>query len=163
MNFTAYVLSLMLAIATQEPTSPWIDTYPATAQAIARRAESAPLPGGPREWSASVFVVMGWHESRFNAARIGDQGSAKGVWQVHAATLGRPVPDDVDGQAQGALELLVQSFTICRSRPLGERLGWYAAGGEGCSRRLGLSRSRLHEAAQLLRAHPFPVEVASTD
>jgi hypothetical protein len=154
---TDWVASIMDAERATYAEAPagWAESYDVTAAAIAQACKGGPLAGGGADWCASVLVVMGWHESRYNPDAEGDSKSAAGVWQSHALTLGRPIPKDVPGQAEAALELLSTSFRICGAQPLDERLGWYARGGLGCSRRLDLSRFRMHEAARLLRAHPF--------
>lgn len=135
-------------------TLPWLDFLPVEAEAIAEEASARALPGVSRELTASIYVVMGWHESRFNPRASHDQGAGYGLFGTHEATLGRPVPEDVVGQVTAAHDLLAQSFAICRARPVSERLGWYAAGGDGCERRLGLSRARVWEAERLLRTYP---------
>lgn len=158
MTFATWVLALMTAIRTLygEAEAPWADTYRDTADGIASRCQGAPMPGGGREWCAGLLVEMSWHESRFQQDARHDHGAGYGLFGTHEATLGRPVPGDADGQAEAALELLRQSWRICASRPFEDRLGWYAAGGLGCSARLPLSRFRIHEAVGLLRKHPAP-------
>ena len=151
----SWVLVLITSMTAKEPGPlPWIDFLPVEAEAIAEDAAAHPYPGASPALSAALDVVMGWHESRFNPRAEHDHGAGYGLFGTHAATLGRQVPEDVVGQVGALHELMTTSFTICRDRPLEERLGWYAAGGDGCERRLGLSRGRVWEAQRLLRAHP---------
>lgn len=151
-----WVLSLITAMAAKEGPLPWADQLPLEAEAIATQASEHPLPGVTPAFTAALDTVMGWHESRFNPWAEHDHGAGFGLFGTHAATLGRQVPADLGGQVGALHELMTTSFTICRERPLEERIGWYAAGGEGCERRLGLSRARVWEAQRLLRAHPPP-------
>jgi hypothetical protein len=155
-----WVLVLMTAIRVQyaEALAPWADTYTPTAAAIATKCESAPLPGGGKDWCAMLLVEMSWHESRFNQDVSHDGGHGYGLFGTQAGTLGRPVPADPEGQVDAAIELLKTSWRICAKHPLEERLGWYAAGGTGCERRLELSVFRMHEAAKILRANPLAVD-----
>jgi len=137
---------LVLMVGLQDPNgwgiSPeWAASYPQTAQEIADAAEESPLLRDV-EATAALLVIMGYRESRFDRWAEGDAGAAVGLFQVHRAWG--------DETARGALRLLHESFRVCRERPLTERLGWYAAGGKGCDRRLELSRSRMAEVAKIL-------------
>jgi hypothetical protein len=89
-----------------------------------------------------------------------DNGAGFGLFGMHAATLGRKVPEDALGQVQAEIELLQTSFRICAKHPLEERLGWYMFGSNGCEHRLELSKYRMHQAARILRANPLDVTVA---
>ena len=163
MTITAtWVFALMTAIRVLfgEAPADWSDTYGETAVAVAKGCESAPLSGGGSDWCAVLLVEQAWHESRFNARASHDHGAGFGLFGMQAGTLGRRVPEDVAGQVMAEIGLLQTSFRICARHPLDERLGWYAAGGNGCERRLELSKYRMHEAARLLRAHPVEVVVA---
>lgn len=159
----SWVLSLITAMASKEPAAlPWADQLPAEAEAIAAEASSHPLPGVTPAFTAALDTVMGWHESRFNPQATHDQGSGYGLFGTHGSTLGREVPKDLLGQVGALHELMSMSFRICQARPLEERAGWYAAGGEGCERRLGLSRARVWEAQRLLRSHPPAADVVAS-
>jgi hypothetical protein len=150
-----WVLSLLLAMLAKEPGPlPWMDYLAVEAEAIADEDSHAALPGMSPGLTAALDVVMSWHESRFNPQTLHDHGAGYGLFGTHEATLGRPVPLDVAGQVAAWHELVRISFRICSERPLDERLGWYAAGGNGCERRLALSRSRVWEAQRLLKSHP---------
>jgi hypothetical protein len=142
---------ISLLLGSQASVVPWRDTLPETAQAIATVADARPLPGSDARQTAAVLVVMAFRESAFQLDAVGDGGAARGLWQVHAGTLGHPVATDAEAQAWDALGLLDTSWRICSKHPLADRIGWYAAGGVGCERRLGLSRFRMSEVARLLR------------
>lgn len=157
MTFSIWVFALMTAIRLQfgEALAPWSDTYGETAVSIAKGCASAPLAGGGRDWCSALLVEMAWHESRFNQKASHDGGAGYGLFGMQEGTLGRKIPEDTDGQVRAEIELLQTSFRICAKRPLEDRLGWYAAGGNGCEQRLELSKYRMHAAAQLLRANPL--------
>ncbi len=155
--FLRFVLALMTAIRLEygEAEAPWSATYETTADAIATRCQDARVDGGGADWCAALAVTMAFHESRFNPDASHDSGAGAGLFGTHAATLGRPVPQEQEGQVDAFLQLFHTSAKICAARPLGDRLGWYAAGGSGCERRLELSRFRMHQAARLLKSHPW--------
>jgi hypothetical protein len=157
MTFATWILVLMTAIRTQyrEAEAPWADTYRETADGIAVKCEGAPMPGGGKDWCAGLLVEMSWKESRFNPSATHDGGAGFGLFGMQSATLGRKVPEDVEGQVQAAIDLLQISFRICAKHPLDERLSWYMMGGIGCERRNEMSRFRTHEVARLLRSNPF--------
>ena len=160
-----WVAALMTAVRIDhgEAPAPWAESYMDTAVAIADRCADNFVPGGKWKWCVAIAVEMSWQESRFNPQAEHDSGAGLGLFGTHASTLGRPVPKDQAGQVDAFLSLLETSFRICRKHPIEERLGWYAAGGEGCERRLELSRSRMHEASRLLREHPAPVLASPAD
>jgi hypothetical protein len=150
-----WVLSLLLAMLAKEPGPlPWIDFLPVEAEAIAEEDSARPLPGMTPGLTAALDVVMAWHESRFRPDTLHDHGTGYGLFGTHEKTLGRQVSLEVAGQVVDWHELARTSFRICSDHPKEERLGWYAAGGQGCENRLGLSRARIWEAERLLRAHP---------
>lgn len=156
--FASWVLLLMTSLRIQygEQPAPWAETYPDTAAAIATTCEARPMPGLKKDQCAAVYVDLGWHESRWQIDAVHDHGAGYGLFGTHAGTLGRPVPFDAQGQAWAVNELLDTSWRICAKHPLEDRLGWYAHGATGCEHRLELSRFRMHEAAHLLRDHPYP-------
>jgi hypothetical protein len=152
-----WVLTLLLAMLAHEPGPlPWLDYLPAEAEAIAEEDSARPLPGMTPGLTAALDVVMAWREARFNPHALHDHGAGYGLFGTHEATLGRPIPLDVAGQLVAWHSLARVSFRIClgEGRDRSEVLGWYAAGGERCERRLALSRSRVWEAQRLLRDHP---------
>jgi hypothetical protein len=150
MTLAAVVFAWLVRLSATEPL-PWEDQIGEVAAGIAEAAEERPLPGSTTRQTAAVLAVMAWRESRLNPEAVGDHGHSNGLFQIQKGTLGRAVPSYPLGQAEAALELLETSWRICDRHPIAERLGWYAAGGTGCSRRLDLSRSRMHEVARLLQ------------
>lgn len=145
-------------VALQNPSDPNLQItpevaaeYPAIAQEIADAAEANPLLGAPRE-TAALITEWAQHESRFKRVPCGpkwdcDAGSSLGLLQVSQFWIRRGyVPD---ASVASALRLMHESFRVCKSRPLAERMAWYAAGGATCDRRLELSRTRMRAAKAL--------------
>ena len=161
----------MAAMHAFEPaTLPWEDTLPDTAEAFAQAADVDPLggiSGHPNvPLTAAILVVMGWQETRFDPNAIGDGGGSMGILQVSPQTAGlddRTAGDLLlpDRAAGIALEVIHQSFSICRKQPLERRLSWYAAGGSGCERRWELSEYRMRMAERLVREHPLNLVAAN--
>jgi len=118
----------------------WAASYPETAEEIAAAAEADPLLGDAK-YTASLLTYWSLQESHFKRDAVGDHGGSFGLMQV-GKFWG-------DTSIAGALKLMHDSFRICAKRPLAERAAWYAAGGTGCERRLGLSRSRMLAAKAL--------------
>lgn len=52
--------------------------------------------------------------------------------------------------------MMKRSLQICASRPLEDRLGWYAAGGDGCVRGFQASGNRVRKAQWLFNNIPLP-------
>ena len=150
----AWILSLMLLM---QPRAPWIATYEATATAIAEVVETErPLFDGAhgREKTAALLVSLAWFESTFRPDAVGDHGEAHGLYQVHGhGELAEP-----HEAASVAIALLRQSMALCRTRPLDERIAWYAGGGVDCSdphpAAIRASRHRMLRAMWLVRHSP---------
>lgn len=154
---------LLVMIHLQDPNSKalkgimtpeWAASYPVTAQEIADEAERDPLLKAPQH-TAAIMVVTAYQESRFDehpCSRLKeydcDGGAVWGKWQTWKH-WGPPT-------AETAAKLLHDSFRICAKHPLEERLGWYAAGGAGCEKRLDLSRYRMGLVAKVMREVPYP-------
>lgn len=136
MTLAKLVLLWMLSLV---PSSPWIDSYEETAQAIDDACEGDVRCG-------AVLTAIAYHESRFNPEAVGDRGQSVGVWQLSRSW--RPEPG-VDRHARLARGLVSRSFRICAARPMEERLGWFAAGRDGCGRPAS-SRIRMNLAKRLL-------------
>lgn len=147
--FTAWVLSMLVQLGATEHVTPAPELAPAIAEAALKR----PLEGSaPR--MAALLVAVAWRESRFDVAAKGDGGQSLGAWQISRAWV-RDAPG-LDAEARLATKLVVESFRICASRPLAERLSWYAWGRAGCDHAHAASRARMSLAARLLREHPAP-------
>lgn len=144
---TAWVLLLLLALGKKEDVTP----PDGMAEAIAAAAEERPLAGDPHKMGA-VLVAIAWAESRYKLDAVGDGGQSLGPWQLSKAW--HP-PPDLEGQAKLAASLVDRSWSICKSRPLVERLGWYTQGGNGC-RGIAASRWRVGMALSLLKDFPAP-------
>lgn len=142
-------LAWMLALA---PATPWAETYPDTAQAIADAVEEAPM--GDARRTTAVLVAIGYRESTFRPDVMGDHGNALGLFQVSRAWIERGTSDaflhDAREQARVALRLVRESVRACKGKPAELSLSWYAAGGAGCDRRHATSRDRMALAARLL-------------
>jgi hypothetical protein len=142
---TAWVFLLLSVLGATERVEPPVGL----AEAITAAATARPLQGS-KERMAAVLVAIAWAESRYRIDAVGDGGQSVGVWQMSRAW--HP-PADLDGQALLAASLVERSFAVCRDNPLWERLGWFAAGGNGC-RGVKASRWRMATATRLLREHP---------
>lgn len=134
------------------PVEPWDGLYVNEARAIAHAAEMNPLPGEGKLATAAILTVMAYQESRLDPTAMHDNGAGYGLFGTHMATSGATKEElqDLDRSASIALRLIHTSFHICRRHPVKERLGWYAAGGIGCDRRLDLSRYRMTMAMGLM-------------
>ena len=176
LQLVAWCLALM---NTMVPSAPWIVEYPREAESFVTAAERDPLFKGPRgiEKTVDYELSVAWFESHFKPGAKGDGGASLGIFQAAPDTakpyLGQArakraafgdVFDpwntaredlfDVEASPGLAIRLMRVSFGICRDRPQSERLGWYAAGGEGC-RGLVESRHRVNKAQWLALVHPF--------
>lgn len=146
----AWIVSLMVVL---QPVAPWRDSYETTAQGILRGATEEPLFEGEYGILRTVAldVSLAWFESRFDVRAVGDKGKSRGLYQVQA----KEVSENAYLQTLQANRMVRESFKVCRRQPLEERLGWYAAGGLGCSRGLRESRHRVWKAQWLLKNFPF--------
>jgi hypothetical protein len=155
-----WVLNAMADMRATEPGPdvPWADTYDTTAAKIAEAAANNPLLNDPLH-TASTMVVIGWHESRYRPDVVGDHGASFGLFQVNAWTakdVGCSKEDllNPNKSAECALKLLHVSFSVCKRRPITERLAQYAYGHD-CDHRLELSRYRMKTAAKLVKKIPL--------
>lgn len=162
-----WILTLMTAL---QPSAPWIDSYPATADGIAEAAEEQPLfagEEGPRR-TAALLVSIGWFESRFDAGAVGDCDKGKpksfatcrsfGMFQVERSNFIVPVEvvmSDVGIAARETLRMVRKSREVCGHRPAEDMLGWYGHGRSGCDHALVESRHRVRKAKWLERTFPF--------
>lgn len=137
-HLATVVLLWMTALVPAERV-PWGHTYQETAYAITEACDEDIR-------CAAVLVAIGYHESRFDPAAVGDRGRSLGLFQVSTAW---GAPSTISEQARLARTLVARSFAICRERPRGEALGWYCAGGVGCGRPAS-SHVRMKLAASLL-------------
>jgi hypothetical protein len=151
MTLTAQVAAwIAFLLGSQASAAPWRATLPETAEAIATVAEARPLPGSDARQTAGVLTIMAFRESAFRPDAVGDGGAARGEFQIHASTIGHPVPEGIAAQTYEAADLLALSFRVCSKHPLPERLAQYMWGRD-CEHRLKLSRARMAEVARLLR------------
>lgn len=137
------------------PRVPWASTYETTADSIVTAALAHPLVGrkGPDvPFTVALMVVWAYLESRFDPQAVGDSGASFGLFQVNPSTAGEPKEKllDADDGPAIALRLIHLSFTVCRDRPVEERMAQYAYGRD-CAHRLELSRGRVQRAAKLAR------------
>lgn len=142
----AWILAAMVLL---QPSAPWKDSYEHTAKGILEGATSEPIfrgDGGVFR-TVALDVSLAWFESRFNPVALGDKGRSWGLYQFQD----HGKPEGVKAQTIIANRLIRESFRICAARPLEERLGWYAAGGNGCDRGLTHSRHRIWKAQWLIR------------
>lgn len=154
------MLKTILTVMTLlQPQAPWKGDYETVARGLLEGAAAAPVFEGA--WGVqrtiALDVSLAWFESRFDHHATGDNGAAHGLYQVH-----RREAESVKAQTVEANELIKASFRICKNRPLEERLGWYASGGNGCDKPGGLkaSRHRMLKAIWLFE-HYFKVDIQS--
>ncbi|HVJ89809.1 MAG TPA: transglycosylase SLT domain-containing protein, partial [Labilithrix sp.] len=125
---TDWILSLMVTL---QPEAPWKDTYSATAAAIAEVVSTQPSLFADdyegRAKTASVLVALAWAESTFKPTAVGAHG-VRGLYQVG----GKGDMADPVRATRVALDLVHESFRLCRARRVEERLAVYAAGGSSC-------------------------------
>lgn len=133
---------------------PWKDTYPTTAAAFAKAANSNPLfqgEDGPAK-TLSVLVSVATFESALRPDAKGDcdKKDRNGMclpgarphsfcaFQIHEtnfATLGvtrDQLLTDIDLCTQSALRLMRQSFRLCRGKTDENLLNQYTTGGPVC-------------------------------
>lgn len=149
----AWIISMMVLL---QPSAPWKDSYESTAIAITQAvSQETPLFDGihGRERTATLLVSLAWFESRFDTKALGDHGQAHGLYQQHDhGVLDEPFMATII-----AIQQIRISSRICKSKPLEEMLGWYAAGGNDCNRGLKESRHRVLKALWLFRNYPPPI------
>lgn len=140
------ILTIMVAL---QPSAPWRDSYEKTAIGIYEGAQAEPIFSGEYgiQRTIALDIAIAWFESRFNPQAVGDKGKSWGLYQVQ----GHGQSDDVKTQTIIANKMVLQSFRVCKSKPLDERLGWYAAGGNDCERGLRESRHRMGKAQWIFR------------
>lgn len=177
----AWALSVMVGLAAS---SPYRATFDATAEGLVEAAQAAPLFTGDQgvEQTIAVELAIAFRESGFKVDATGDcnglpagsplcpraRAMSLGLFQIsrfNAPWLG-VTADDLVGppktQATLALVMIRRSFQICVNKPLEERLGWYAVGGEGC-KDSGAGRARMRLAKSILVRWASPSSVAPTD
>lgn len=146
-----WVLAVMVKM--QPYQSPQIRvTYDETAEAIALAANTRPIFEGEdgAVKTAAFLLAIAWKESRFNPTAVGDNGASLGLFQIQAPTAHVTanmllVPREA---APIAINLVKTSLAVCGHYGWHERLGWYAAGGNGCKesgRKKSVSRVLLAE------------------
>jgi hypothetical protein len=145
----AWILALMLACLPKSAhPAPWASSYPETAEAIADVAShEAPLYAGQdgRDRTIALLVSLAWFESTFKPGAVGDQGKSHGLFQVQ----GYGDLTDARDATRAALEILRQSFRVCKARPPSEWLGFYTSGRGTCENGLRESRHRFQKAQWL--------------
>jgi len=179
----SWVLALMLKAEPNHEQSPWRDTYASTAAAIARAADKHPLPLGDdsAERTAAMLVGVAFYESHFQQDAEGDRiklaggalGRARSVcaMQIHETNFAamKVTRGELMGNIQRCvdtgLEMLHISFSVCRGKPLEQRVAHYAGGGNGCptnGEATSKSEHRVRKALELFKAVPQPArEVVS--
>ncbi len=140
----AWILAAMVLL---QPSAPWKDSYAKTAEGILEGAKREPVFDGSILRTVALDVSLSWFESRFNPQAVGDNGKSWGLYQFQ----GHGKPEGVIEQTIIANRLIKESFRVCKAKPLEDRLGWYAAGGNGCERGLKHSRHRIWKAQWLVR------------
>lgn len=144
---TAWVLLAMLRV---QPTAPWIDTYPSTAEAIATAATDEPLFQGEdgAKKTAAILTSVAWYEGTFKQNAEGDHiklaDGRKGrprsfcTMQIHETNfryLGvtkDQVQEDIGVCIRSALRLMRISFTLCKQKGFEHLLDQYTTGTGGC-------------------------------
>lgn len=143
---TKLALLWMTALVPPESVS-YSSSFTETAVAMCAACESGTQ-------CTAVLTALGYHESRFNPTPCNahddcDHGQSVGIWQI--SRYWEP-GETVWAQAFTAARLVRASLSICKARPLDERLGNYASGGGLCNSERGakLSRTRMALARALL-------------
>ena len=159
----AWIVGLLTAL---EPKAPWSDTYEKTAEAIARVAEADPLfavEERGHERTASLLVAIAWYESRLKPNARSKNGRWYCLYQLDRSSLDDPQKALVDPEVctRAAVRAIRRSMTACSTRPLEERLAFYASG--RCDRGNVVSRQRFHLAKRLLKQHPLPEPAHAID
>jgi hypothetical protein len=163
---STWILSLMLLL--QPPgITPWWTSYERTAETIAQVSKADPVFSGVHgaDRTAALLVALGWFESRFRPDAVGDHGRSLCMLQVGESNLKalgvtrEAMLTDLETCLHAGLKMIRTSFAACGANPLDERLGHYAAGGQGC-RGIKESKHRLGLAMRLFRDHPPPAAEA---
>jgi hypothetical protein len=158
-----WVLAVMFKM--QPTNAPGVlHSYAETSEAIAQASSEFPLfkgEDGPRK-TAALLLAIAWYESRFNPTAIGDHGQSVGLFQIQIATA-KELHSDVTGNmllsprdaAPIALAVIRESYRVCGRAGWDEKLGWYAAGGNGC-KDAGKQKSihRMHMAERIRKNYP---------
>jgi hypothetical protein len=146
----AWCLALLTSLAAREHVE--ARATPELAAGIVAGAEAEPVFAGDDgvRKTVALDVALAWLESRFDPHAVGDHGSARGLFQVHAPEL-----PTVEAQTRAANRLLRASFRACGSGD--EGLAWYAAGGaSGCTSEGGTRASRGRMALARWLLHHVP-------
>ncbi len=169
----SWATTIMIAVA---PHSPYLSSFSRTAEGLATAAVEAPVFAGEHgaEQTLALELAIALGESGFRVDAPGDcrglppgspkctpeRASSFGLFQINKGNLAwlGAAREDLVGeplvQARLALKLVRQSFKNCAGRPLVERLGWYANGGDGCAES-SAGRARMKHAQTILAQHPF--------
>lgn len=168
----AWVLALMVKA---QPVAPWRNTYDRSSMSIAKAADKYPLfkgADGPQR-TAAWMVSLGKYEASLRPDAQGDctdknnksTVSIGGIckqndkphsfcmFQIHESnhkSLGvtkEQLLEDTDLCAEMAAKMMQQSFKICSSAPVEERLRQYVAGGDGCNETVDAVKKSKHRAA----------------
>jgi hypothetical protein len=150
-GMTLWLLAL-LWMTRLVPAAPWRETFLSTAVSMAEVVETEdPLyqDDDSRVRTLATLIALARYESVFDPNAWGDKGKgdSRGLYQQQRFGDLR----DVGEATHVALSQIRISFRICRYRPVEDRLGWYAAGGDGCGDEIGIkkSRNRMRLARQL--------------
>lgn len=155
-----WILKLMHLLLAR---TPWIDTYPQTAEAIDKVAHESPLYDGEDgvEQTAAELVALTYFESRFNIRAINKEQDSFGLTQIHSSnmkSLGLTKEQLLDAETnlRAAISLMRVSHRLCKNHPKEEGLANYASGGGTCNVPAGIkaSRRRMKLALDLLRKNP---------
>jgi len=177
MDLSAYALSVMIAM---HPVSPWQNTYETSAKAISTASIRNPIFGGVDGAAKTVALVIAVadFESGFQPDAGGDcsETTDKGIcakgskphsfcmMQINESnfrgyrTTKEEILSNIDVCVSIGISMMKQSFAICRSRPLEERLAWYAGGGNNCPIGLDATRKSNHRIAKamwLFKTYPL--------
>lgn len=176
----AWVASILVAVEGAD--APHKGTFEKTSAEIAAEAFRSPLfdgeEGGTK--TAAILVAVYRFESHNDPSAAGDcakstkfgtcaPGSTPhsfGLGQVNESNfkwLGIPSAEaylaDVGLQVRTSLRMMHSSFKICRTRPVEDRLAWYAAGRDGCPTAddpVKKSRARMRLGQALYAKNPPP-------
>jgi hypothetical protein len=139
---TALILATMLQLT---PRAAWENTYRDTARAIAAAANDDPDPAD----AAALLVAVAKFESDFKPDAVGDNGDARGAWQIHPDAWRLDpslfVAGGIEVQARAALALIRHSMDRCGD------LTEYASG--TCRRGTLKASHRLDLADRIRRAY----------
>lgn len=172
-----WILNVLLAM---EPNTPWKGTYESTAEAFAKYAVQMPLFQGDEDGrkTASIFVSVAWFEGHFKPDAQGDCDKTDPKTGMCAA--GRPhsfctfqinesnlksfdvtkdqLLSDIDTCTRVAASIMKRSFSVCKDRPLEDRLNWYAAGGGDCRANVPKGRHRMNKGKWVYDRFPLAAQ-----